>query len=147
IGLPEERLARIESAVALRRYALAPDLEVRHKLPYSHPQAPADCGRYEEALAELEAVRSWLVAGTSDAVTRLVGTAAQLELLCLVGKPEAAEQLLLELMVIARRTASQLFILRLTRLHARIRAERRDAQSAMVLADRAVHGCEQSGDE
>jgi tetratricopeptide (TPR) repeat protein len=145
IGLAEERLSTLESAVTLSRYALDPDLEVRQQLTYAHAYALAECGRYAEALAEIEVLRSWLISGAPDAVSRLLCGVLHGELLCMVGRPESAEELVDELLEIARRATSRPFISRLTRLHARVRAERGDAHASMALAELSVRGFEQIG--
>jgi len=134
LGCAQDRLAELDAEIELSGGANHLDLEVFAECLHAH--ALIECNRYEDALVEFE--RSPALRRDADAVSRLSVSTHYLPLLSLIGQPERAHVLVVELLQIARRCGHTLWLAMMSRLHARIKAELGSRHAALVLADEAV---------
>jgi predicted ATPase/DNA-binding winged helix-turn-helix (wHTH) protein len=139
VGSPEERLSGIEAAVELSRLMLDPDLDVHSHLLVAHAHALEQCGRYAEAAAKIEELERWR-SRIGEVVARFGGAWPRIALLCIAGRIERADRLVAEYWHEARRSGSSLFIARVVRAAARVKAERGEEHAAILLSHEAVRG-------
>jgi hypothetical protein len=139
LGSPEERLSEIEAAVALSKLALDPDLDVHVYLLIAHAHALQERGRYSDAANRIEELERWR-SRIGEVVARTGGAWPRISLLCAAGRLERAERLVGEYWHEARRSGSALFMARVARAAARVKAELGDAHAAILLSHEAVRG-------
>jgi DNA-binding winged helix-turn-helix (wHTH) protein len=139
LGSPEERLSEIEAAVALSKFALDPDLDVHVYLLIAHAHALQERGRYSDAANRIEELEQWR-SRIGEVVARAGGAWPRISLLCAAGRLERAERFVGEYWHEARRSGSALFIARVARAAARVKAELGDAHAAILLSHEAVRG-------
>jgi tetratricopeptide (TPR) repeat protein len=143
-GSAEERLAEIEAAVALSRFALDEDLELFDLLFIAHARALEQCGRYQAAVDMVDQFERWLPAGT-DLMMRLNSCTFLTEIFCLVGMLDRAETYVGRLTDETRRSGSVGMMGRVARCAARIKAERGEGHAAFLLSQEAVRTLGEAG--
>jgi hypothetical protein len=145
-GSPEGRLAEIEAAVALSRFALDEDLEVLSLLFTAHARALEECGRYQAALDMLDRFERWLRLPVGADLPLFLKPCTYLtQAYCLFGMLDRAETYIAGLTDDARRSGSVGMMGRVARCAARIKAERGDAHAAFLLSQEAVRSLGEAG--
>ena len=143
-GSAEERLAEVEAAVALSRFALDKDLETLCNLFTAHARALDACGRYDAAVEVLGELERWLPV-EADLTFRLNPVWCLTELYCLLGRVDRAAAYVAALTDDTRQSGSVGMMGRLAHCAARIKAEQGDAHAAFLLFREAVRALGEAG--
>jgi predicted ATPase len=143
-GSAEERLAEIQAAVALSRFALDDDWELHCLLFVAHARALEDCGRYYAAADVLDQFERWLPTD-ADPTLRFNESIHHTVAYCLVGMLDRAEKYVAAMTKDLRRSGSVAMMARVARSAARVKAEKGDEHAALLLSQEAVRGFGEAG--